>query len=329
VESSLNSIHSAIDVFNRVHDKHKIETTLILLSRAWELLSKGILLKKKLPIYRNNSDHSLSGEQVVAKLSSLAIIDENQSDHIQQVISLRNEAVHGLLPEIPQEILYHIFYFCCKFFKDVICKHFKRYSDQVSTNYLSMSFENLTTYSDKVQRLVSRLRRGRKEEKRLIWLLERGIRFDGSEYISQDDFENEYKSKRRKKILPHLEIGKFIKHTEMVRVVAIQAPKNYTADIILRKGPTKDSTLPVLIKKTNIEEDFPYLTSEIARKLGKSTNFVGNCMTKLNFKGNSGYHQKIRSSQSSYLNRYSHKAYEDFKRFLENNPRYNPFKLKK
>jgi len=174
--------------------------------------------------------------------------------------------------------------------------------------------------------LVGRLRKGRKEEKRLVWLLERGIRFDGNEYVSQDTFENEWKLKRRKKILPHLEIGKFIKRAEMVRVVAIQAPKNYTADVILRKGPKGDLSLPVQIKKTDIEDDYPYLTSEIAQKLKRSTNFVSKSIAKFNLKGNIEYHQKIRSSKSGYINRYSEKAFQHIKQYLEDNPGFNPYK---
>jgi len=326
-EKSVASALSAIDAFNRVLDEHRVETTLILKTRAWELLGKALLLKNRISIVQDERGRTLSAEQVISKLQhQLQLLDENQAHHIQQIISLRNEAIHGILPNVPNEILHHLFYFSCKFYKDIITKHFKSYSEKISTNFLSISFEHLTTYCDKVQRLVGRLRKGRKEEKRLVWLLERGIRFDGNEYISQDNFENEWKSKRKKKILPHLEIGKFIKRAEMARIVAIQAPKNYTADVNLRKGPKGDLSLPVQIKKTDIEDDYPYLTREIANKLRKNTNFVSKCISRLSLKGNRELHQKIRSSKSGYINRYSEKALQHLKEFLERNPYFNPYK---
>ncbi len=45
VENSLVSIKSAIDAFNRVYDKHKIGTTLILLTKAWEPRSTNFVGK--------------------------------------------------------------------------------------------------------------------------------------------------------------------------------------------------------------------------------------------------------------------------------------------
>jgi hypothetical protein len=81
---------------------------------------------------------------------------------------------------------------------------------------LSLSFSDLTTYADKVQRLVSRIKKS-KTEKRLVWLLERGIDFDGESYITESQFERKYRGK--KKIMPHLRIGEFIRDAEMVRII--------------------------------------------------------------------------------------------------------------
>ena len=111
----------------------------------------------------------------------------------------------------------------------------------------------------------------------------------------------------------------------MVRIVPVQAPKNFTADITLRKGKSTDSGLPVSIKKTNIEEDYPYLTGELAQKLGKTPYFVAQAIKALNYKGNIKYHQPIRVSKSSKVNRYSEVALNDLKSYLEKNPQYNPY----
>ena len=111
----------------------------------------------------------------------------------------------------------------------------------------------------------------------------------------------------------------------MIRVVLIQAPKNFTADITLRKGKPTESALPVAIKKTDLEKDYPYLTVEMASKLGKSQNYVAYTLKKLNYKGDSRYHQSVRSSKSGTVNRYSESALNDLKKFLDGNPRFNPY----
>ena len=166
----------------------------------------------------------------------------------------------------------------------------------MTRNYLSLSFNQLTTYSDVVQRMISKIRRGADGNQSLIWLLERGVRYvDSNKYISQQEFESLYRGK--KKIIPHLEIAKYLDVAEMVSVIPVQAPKNFTADIKLRKSPKSlKGTLPVTISKTLVEQDYPYLTSDIASKINKSNSFVARAMSNLGLKGDKDYHQKIRTS---------------------------------
>jgi hypothetical protein len=323
---AVKAVQSAVDSFNRVHDPFKIETCLVLLTISWELVAKAILLKRKIEISKDAHGNTISAEVAVSKIRSLGLLDENQEDCIQQVISLRNYAVHGILPLVPEEILHHLFYFCCKFFKDVIARSFPAYLKHLRKNFLSISFSDLTTYADKAQKLIGRFKKS-KQDRKLVWLLERGIKFEGTNYISQDKFEKEYLQKKR--VLPHLGVGKFLKSSEMVRVVAIQAPRNYTADISLRKGGKVDSSLPVVIKKTETETDYPYLTSELGLKVNKNSNWIAKIAQHLGFKGNPRYHQKIRVSKSGVTHRYSDVALNDLKVFMAQNPEFNPWHLPK
>lgn len=325
-EKSLNAIRSAVDSFNGVHDPYKIEITLILLTNAWESLGKAILVRARESILKDKHGNSFSAEQVISRLHDKKILDENQTCHIQQVISLRNEASHGILPPIPVEILHHLFYFSCKFYKDITVKHFPRYRESIAGNYLSISFSDLTTYADKVQKLVSKYRRGTEGERKVIWLLERGIRFEGAAYISQDKFEKEFKEKAKWKLLPHLRIGKFLKMADMVRVIPVQAPKNYTADVVLRKGKHSDAALPVVVKKTDVEHDYPYLTGELAQKLNKKPNYVAWATRKLGLKNKEQFHQAFRTSKSGSVQRYSESAVSFLEKYFEEHPNFNPFR---
>lgn len=325
LEKSLNATRSSIAAFNRVYDKYKIETCLILMTNGWELLGKAVLVKKhgRNSIVKDKNGNTSSAEHVVSKLCAEGFIDENQEESIQQIVSLRNQAIHGFLPAIPTEILYHLFYFGAKFYKDLVLKKFPKQGKVLVDNFLSISFDNLTTYADKVQSVVSRMKKS-KENMRLVWLLERGISYDGLKYISQDKFERQYKDKR--KVMSHLHIGKFIQNAEMVRIVPVQAPKNFTADLILRKGSSAEAGLPVHIKKTEVEKDYPYLTSDIGVKIGKTQNFVAYAFKKLNYKGNDRYHQSIRISKKGRINRYSEIASNDLKKYLDANPGFDPYR---
>ncbi len=326
VEKSIDALLSGIDRANSVHDNYGKEGSLFLISNAWELLAKAILLRDKVSIQYTDG-RSISAEDALTKITSWKYLSENQSQHIQQVISLRNAAVHSVLPRMPDEILFHLEFYSVKFFKDLISKEFPTYSKRCNGNFLSLSFDTFTTYADKVQKLVARARKKGTQEQELMWLLERGVRFNGGKYISQDKFETEVKGVgKKKRLYHHLKVADFVKESQMVVIVPVQAPKGYTADINLRKGSGKAGmALPVMIKKTDIDVDYPYLTADIGRQIGKGTNFVAAAMTKLKIKGNPAYHQSVRSSKSGAINRYSQGAIALISDELRKDSNFDPY----
>jgi hypothetical protein len=325
LEKAIYALEGAIDTFNSVHQPYRNETSLILMTNAWELLAKAVLVRHHKPIVGGRPGTTIPAEMAVSRLRQDGHLADNQEQCIQQIISLRNAAVHHLLPDVPVEVMHHLLFFCCKFFREITEKFFRSHAKALKNNFLSLSFSNLTTYADKVQKLVSRIRKS-EHDKQLVWLLERGVRFDGATYINQDQFEAQYRQKKR--ILPHLQIGDFIKNTDMVRIVPVQAPKNYTADITLRKGCKRNTSLPVVIKITNLEEDYPYLTRDIAVRLGKGQNYIAKTISLLGLKGDFTYHQAVRSSQTGAIQRYSPAALNKISVHLRNNPGFNPYKAK-
>lgn len=322
LEKSIYALEEAIASFNGVRRPYKVETALILMTNAWELLGKAVLVKKKQIITQENVTDTITAQVSVNRLRSLQLLDENQEDCIQQIISLRHCASHNVLPELPEEIQHHLMFFGCKFFRQIVGTVFPSHTKQLSGNYLSLSFEDLTTYADKVKKVVAKVKKNN-EQKQLAWLLERGIRFEGGSYISQSQFEAQYRNKR--KVMSHLAIGNFIKGAEMVRIVPVQAPKNYTADITLRRGSRAHAALPIMIKKTDLEHDYPYLTGEIASRLGKSGSFISTTIKFLSIKGNEQFHQSVRASSKSMIHRYSQAAFEKLKGYLADNPSFNPY----
>jgi hypothetical protein len=252
------------------------------------------------------------------------ILTQPQAETIQQLISLRHAATHHVLPPVPVEVMQHLLFYCCKFFREVVEKHFKGHAKDMQESYLSMSFAELTTFADKVQKAVSRIKKSGVDRK-LIWLLERGIEFDGDSYITEAQFSQKYQGKKR--ILPHLKLGDFVKTNDMVRIVPIEAPRNFTADISLRKGSAADSSLPVIVKKTEIEADYPYLTNELAVRLSKNANWVSRAVQVLNLKGDPKYHQAVRAGTRTLIHRYSGAADAKLREKLVAEPEFNPYRV--
>jgi len=216
----------------------------------------------------------------------------------------------------------HLLFYCSKYFRDLTKKKFPAHVKDLNENYLSLSFSDLTTYADKIQKSVSKIKRNG-NEKKLIWLLERGIKFTGESYITETQFDKKYLDK--KKVLSYLGINHFIKNGEMVRIIPIQAPHNVSVDVAFRKGNSKDSSLPIVIKKTNLETDYPYLTKELAQKINKNSNWVAKAITVLNLKNDERYHQAIRASSKGNIQRYSDAMLNFLLKKLKDDPNFNPY----
>lgn len=313
---------TAIDSFNRVRHPYRDETTLILLTNAWELLAKAILVQARETITKGQRGDTVSAEMAVSKLLHRKELEKHEAETIQQIFSLRNAAAHYYLPPVPDEVMHHLLFFACKFFREVVSRHFKNHAKDLDQSYLSLSFSDLTTYADKVQKLVSHVKKN-DADKKLAWLLERGIAFDGNQYITEKQFEAKYRGKKR--IMPYLSINKYLRNADMIRIVPVEAPRNYTADISLRKGSPKDASLPVVVKRTDLERDYPYLTKELANEIGKGLNFVAKSAQDLGLKGNPTYHQAIRSSKSGGVQRYSEAAKQFLQKKFADDPEYSPY----
>lgn len=324
LDKSMESAECAIDNFNRAKGPFRTEAALMLLAVSWELLAKSLLVKARQSIRKGRAGDTISGEVAISKLLHLKTIEKRHSDVSQQIISLRNAAVHDVLPPIPIEVQHHLMYYACKFHRELVIQHFKAQSKGLQAHYLSLSFEDMTTFADKIQRCVSRMKRNA-GDKQLVWLLERGLKFDGSKYITEKQFDVTIRGKKR--TMPKLEMGRFLNETDMVKIVPVEAPRNYSADIKLRKGDARNSTLPVLTKRTDIEIDYPYLTTELGEAIGKSMNYTAKAISALNMKGNDIFHQEIRSSRAGVVNRYSEAAKNKIETKIAEDPDFNPYNV--
>ena len=323
LDSAKAASELAVDSFNRVRNPYRNEGTLILLANAWELLAKAVLVQQHKSILRGQRGETISAEVAVDRLKHLKVLDANQAGTIQQVISLRNEATHNVLPPIADEIMHHLLFYGCKFFREVVTAQFRSHAKDLPGSFLSLSFVDSTTYADKVQKSVSKARQSGADRK-LVWLLERGLAFDGSRYLTEKQVAAQFRGKQ--KIMPYLKLGDYVRTADMVRVFPVQAPKGYTADITLRKGNASNSSLPVVVKKTEIDKDYPFLTKEVAAAIGRDQNWTARAAADLHLKGDPKFHQEIRTSTKSSVQRYSQAAVDRLVAHVVANPDFSPYR---
>jgi hypothetical protein len=82
----------------------------------------------------------------------------------------------------------------------------------------------------------------------------------------------------------------------------------------------------VLVRKTDIEADYPLLTKELAGKIGKNQNWTAKALTILGMKGDPKYHQSVRASAKSLIHRYSASAESALRSKLVTDPNFNPYR---
>ena len=143
-----------------------------------------------------------------------------------------------------------------------------------------------------------------------------------NEVITKDDFERIFKEK----------LDEFLKRVRMVARVPLHQKVRVVEDIsaLPIKEVKRGEGLPTIIKreKTDPNKDYPYLTSELAKKLKKNTNFIAATTKKLGLKGNKKYHIEIKTSKVGKTQKYNRVAFKFLKDYLSKNPNFTPFKRK-
>ena len=326
-KTAINAAKLSIEMFNRVEPIHWKESVVMLNAQSWELLLKGILLKKKISIYETDGKTITSEKALNKSLYNLKLLNIEQAKTIAQIISLRNEATHNLLPMIDDEILTHLMYFSITTFNDLVKKEFKILKSTFEKSYLSIALGSHTFYSNKVEKLFKHSRKFNSQENHLLFLLDRGCEFVEIEANQNLKTKGEWKNKlsklsKKSRVAYHLSVYDYISKQDNVRLVPVHVGRGQSASINVH--PSKNPNAPFVIKKTDPNKDYPHFTSDIANKLGKSQSFIAIMAKKLKIKTNEQYCY-LHKSKSSVLPKYSDKALNYIKDYLEKNPSYSPF----
>jgi len=301
LDSSIPSFKVALEAFNSPTNPYRFESAFVLMVNSFELLGKATLLKLGENINDGNTGRTIPAEKVINKLLHKKEIEELEHQALQQLVSLRNEATHGYLQAVDPDLALFLVYSGYKFFEKLINTHFKARKNIFKDNYLSISTRENKTYADSVVGLLKSKKDG---DRRLLYLLERGVRYSGTGYISQESFEKDFKKNKRKRLENKAAVGKFLTEADLLKVVFVQAPKHYSVDVSLGRNKNKNSRdiLPVEVT-TRLECDKN--TSEIAALVGCRPYDVQKFIKDHKIKGNQTYHQEIPNGKSPPLHRYS------------------------
>lgn len=309
LESSIPAIKVAIESFNSPSNPYRLQSSVILMVNAIELLSKSILLKIGESIDETDPSRTIPSEKAVGKLFSRGEINEIEHQTLQQLISVRNEATHSFIDNPNADIFFYLLFCTYKVYRRLIKKHFKSKLYEFKDNFLSISTDENITYAEGVMGLMKSKKKdvaGRK----LLYLLERGIQYQGDKYISQDDFEKQYKTNKNKNLVNRAAIGKYLENADQLRVVFIQAPKHHSVDVTITKHNKSKSILPVKITQKEIYKNN---SKQIAELLGISKHDTLELIKKFKIKGKADYHQEISNGDNPPLHRYSDKLVDYLK----------------
>lgn len=326
--TAINAAKLSVEMFNRVEPPHWKESVLMLNAQAWELLLKGVLIKKKQSIYETDGKTITAEKSLNKTFYILHLLSAEDAKTVGQIISLRNEATHALLPLVDDEIMTHLIYFSITAFNKLVKNEFRILSGSFEKNYLSIALGNHTFYSNKVEKLFKYSRSKNTEQNHLLFLLDRGCEFlDSAANIkmkSRELWDKKIKQLPKKaRVAMHLSVYNYINTQENIRLVPVHMTRGQNASVNVH--PSKNPNAPILIKKTDPNKDFPHFTSDVAKITGKNPSFIAKMAKDLNIKSNEDYCY-LHKTKSGQNPKYSDKGLNYIKNYLEKNYTYNPYK---
>ena len=137
---AIDSLMLGIELFNRPHDRGRIESVLIMLQHAFEMLLKGAIFQKRGGIYEKGGDISYTFDKCLSiSLSDINIISQDDFHTLSILDCLRDCAMHNLL-DVSENVLYLHTQAAVTIFDDILFKVFsERLADHLPDRVLPIS----------------------------------------------------------------------------------------------------------------------------------------------------------------------------------------------
>jgi hypothetical protein len=305
-----------MELFNRPAETARQEGVLLLLNHGFEMLLKAIVLEKTGRIRKAREKFNYGFEKCLSIVhQELSLLDKDETLILENLNGFRDAAAHDLV-QISEGLLYGHAQSALNIFVTLLKKVFARdLSHDLPRRVLPICTIAPTDISMVVGEdmnmiaglLGGRHRREDDAEARLrpYRVIEKNIR--GMQGSSQD-------APSTSRLVRGIKSGDWKAVLPMVAGLVQPSPAGIPISLHLTKRdglPVRiDPTAPTAIafRYVRPEDKYPYLTGELARKLGLTANKLVAFVKLLQLKGNDDYHTGLKVSATGVVNRYSEKA---------------------
>jgi hypothetical protein len=307
----------AIEIFNRPSDAGRQEAVLLLFEHAFEMILKAAILEKTGRIRGPREKYNYGFEKCLGiAQSQLGVLDKDEALILRNLNGFRDAAAHDLV-DISEGLLYGHAQSAIQIFASLLKKVFRReLSAELPRRILPISTmlpgDITVIVAEDMASISAMLAKGRRREDdaeaklRPYQIMEKNIR------EVQGVAEQAPTASR---ILRGLKGGEWKTILPMVAGLVQSSPGGIPISLHLTKHngfPVRiDAVSPTAIAFRYIkpEDKYPYLTSELAEKLGITTTKAAVFAKILRLKNDDEYHTSIKISRSGRVQRYSEKAY--------------------
>jgi hypothetical protein len=307
-----------IELFNRPQEEGRTDGVLFCLDHAFEMLLKAVLFEKTGRI-RGPREKKNYGFDKCLNLCQFShkIVDSDEALILRNLNGFRDAAVHDIL-EISEGLFYGHAQSAIQIFAAILKKVFnKDLAKTLPRRVLPIATvvpgDITTIISEDMDALKKLLVKGKRQEDsaearlRAYMVIESNIRETQGLSPSATTLGKTIKNLKAgewKSVLPM--VAGLVQSTSGGIPISLHISKHDGFPVrIDPKAPTA-----IAFRYVKPEDKYPYLTGELAKKLGTSPARVVALVKLFQMKGNDEYHISIRVSSTGQVQRYSEKARE-------------------
>jgi hypothetical protein len=316
LDRARESLILGVEVFNRPSDTGRVEGVLLTMNHAFEMLLKAVVFEKTGRIRAKHDKYNYGFEKCIGLCQTqLSVLDENEALSLRNLNGFRDAAAHDLV-DISEGLLYAHVEQAVLIFGALLKRVFNKelatwLPHRILPLSTSLPREITAVIEHDMAAISGMLSKGHRRED------EAEARLRPYQVIEKNIRETQgiaVKEPSANQLVRNVKKGDW--RTVLPMVAGLVQPD--TGGIPMSLHVSKKSGFPVRIdpdasaaiafRYVKPEDKYPYLTSELAKKLSITTSKVVGLVKLLGLKNNEDFHTGIKVSQKGVVNRYSEKA---------------------
>lgn len=317
LERARDSLIVGIEIFNRPADTARVEGVLLLLNHAFEMLLKGVVLEKtgRIRAKREKYNYGLKKCLEICE-TQLNVLDKDEALVLKNLNGFRDAAAHDIV-DMSEGLLYGHAQSAIQIFGAILKRVFNRelakwLPRRILPISTSLPTEIHAVIEHDMNAISSMLSKGHRREDdaearlRAYQVMEKNIReSQGVPSTEPSDavIVRKLKSGDWKTVLPM--VAGLVQPATGGIPFSLHVTKKDGVAVRIDPG----ASAAIAFRYVKPEDKYPYLTSELAKKLDTTTSKVVGLVKLLGIKNNDDFHTSIKVSQKGVVNRYSEKAH--------------------